>query len=179
MKRTVVLVFTLALVFGSAEATQVIRSTPRQIADVSELAVQGKVSRVQSYWNADHTRIMTEARIAVDETFKGNAGSVVRVVQIGGTVGNVQMTTHGAVAWKNGQEVVLFLERAGSDTYQVAGLSLGKFDVRRDGRTGQAQIERPADGGARQLSADGATSTPNRTEVVSVDQFIREALGRR
>ena len=105
MKRIAVLVFTLALALGSitADATQVIRSTTRQIADVSALAVQGRVTRVHSYWNADHTRIMTEARIAVDATFKGNAGDDVRVIQIGGTVGNVQMTTHGAVQWMRGE----------------------------------------------------------------------------
>lgn len=181
MKRIAVLVFTLALALASitADATQVLRSTTKQIADVSELAVLGRVSRVVTYWNADHTHIITEAKIAVDETFKGAASTAVRVIQIGGTVGNVKMTTHGAVVWKSGQEVVLFLERAGTDTYQVAGLSLGKFDVRRDARTGQAQIERPADGGARMLAANDTTSTSNRTEIVSVNQFMRDALGRR
>ena len=99
----------VAATSSPARATTLIERTPEQIARQSALVVDGKVVGVRSYWNADHSRIFTEATVDVDGTHKGRAGARVRVVQIGGVVGNVRMTAHGALAWTPGEEVLLFL----------------------------------------------------------------------
>ena len=59
--------------------------------------------------------------MSVDESFKGDAGSSLRIVQLGGVVGNVRMTVHGAIQWHAGKEVVLFLEPALPGTWQWPG----------------------------------------------------------
>jgi hypothetical protein len=73
-----------ALVAGVALATQVIQRTPRELALESPLIVDGKVTGVRSYWNEDHSKIFTEATVAVGSTYKGSGGSTVRIVQPGG-----------------------------------------------------------------------------------------------
>ena len=86
-----------AVVAVDSFATQVIQRTPQQLAKESHLVVDGKVSSVRSYWNDDHSKILTEAVVTVGSTYKGGTSPSVRVVQLGGVVGNVRMTAHGAL----------------------------------------------------------------------------------
>lgn len=157
-----------------ALATSLIERTPEQLAQQSALVVDGKVTGVRSYWNADHTRIFTEATVDVDGTYKGRAASKVSVVQIGGVVGNVRMTAHGALAWAPGEEVLLFLESNDDDSWQVAGFSQGKYTIERD-RTGREFVRQamPPDtkgGGA------SATSPAAGVERVSLEEFLDRVL---
>jgi hypothetical protein len=161
-------------------ATEIIQVSPQEIAKVSTLVVDGKVSGVRSYWNDDHSKIFTETTVAVGATHKGAGASTVRVVQIGGVVGNVRQTAHGALAWKRGEEVLLFLESAGkgaAGAYQVTGFSQGKYDIERDSRTGRAYVRQamPADMGTATPSAtSGKTSA--QSEKITLDQFLGQVL---
>lgn len=159
----------VALTAASALATQVIQRTPQQLAQDSALIVDGKVTGVRSFWNEDHSRIYTEATVAVASTYKGSGGANVRVVQPGGVVGNVRMTAQGALSWKRGEEVLLFLEPASPGAFQVAGFSQGKYEVQRDDR-GRAFVQQalPADGGVAKGTAGRQT----------VEQFINQVLPR-
>lgn len=161
----------IGLFVSAALATQVMERTPRQLAGESTLIVDGKVTGVRSYWNEGHSRILTEAMVAVSGTHKGSAGSTVRVVQLGGVVGNVRMTAHGAVSWKRGEEVLLFLEPALPGSYQVAGFSQGKYLIQRDPNTGKAYVQQamPPDAGTTAKTRAG-------TARVTMDQFLNEVL---
>jgi hypothetical protein len=163
-----------------ALATEIIQVSPQEIARASTLVVDGKVSGVRSYWNDDHSKIFTETTVAVNATHKGANASTVRVVQIGGVVGNVRQTAHGALAWKRDEEVLLFLESAGSSApgaYQITGFSQGKYDIDRDAGTGRAYVRQavPADmTGAKPLATSGSASA--KSEKVTLDQFLGQVL---
>ena len=173
-------VLALSFVTQLAFATQVLYRTPQQLGVDSELVVMGKVQSVESYWNESKTKILTEARIEVRDTYKGAARGVVSVMQLGGVVGNVRMTVHGAVQWHSGEEVVLFLEPFQNDSFQVSGFSQGKFKVERDPDTGVAFITRPESGDVQLIGApDGDARAASKTKRQSIDSFIGEALGRR
>ncbi len=168
-----------ALVIGAvvadAYATQVVQRTPKELADESQLVVDGKVASVRSYWNEDHTKIFTETVVTVAATHKGAALPSVRVVQPGGVVGNVRITAHGALQWKKGEEVLLFLEPSVPGAYQVAGFSQGKYTIERDA-SGKAFVQhaRPAD--APDPRSTSGTQSARATETVTLEQFLDSVL---
>jgi hypothetical protein len=166
----------LVILTSFAQATQIIYRSPQQMGEESALVVQGKVTGVRSYWNDSHTKILTETLVEVDRSYKGGAGATVSVVQLGGTVGHVQMKVEGALAWEKGEDVLLFLEPFSNDRYMVYGLSQGKYMVERDGR-GRPFVSRGAFEGVEMFGApaDGADGK----ERVSLDTFIDRALGGR
>jgi hypothetical protein len=173
--RSLLLVLGLSGTALPALATQIIQQPPQQLAKDAALIVDGTVSSVRSYWNNDHTRILTETTVTVGSTHKGAAASSVRVMQPGGVVGNVRQTAHGALQWKRGEEVLLFLEPAQAGAYQVAGFSQGKYVIERDARTGRAYIEQampPA--GAGPSSSSGAV--PASAGKVTLEQFLNQVM---
>lgn len=178
--RTVFISAGLAVAALPALATEIIQVSPQEIAKVSTLVVDGKVSGVRSYWNDDHSKIFTETTVAVGATHKGAGASTVRVVQIGGVVGNVRQTAYGALAWKRGEEVLLFLESAGTGApgaYQVTGFSQGRYDIERDSKTGRAYVRQamPADVAAATSSATSGKASPQ-ADRVALDQFLGQVL---
>jgi hypothetical protein len=181
MTRSLIRLSAMMLAIGvvavNSFATQVIQQTPKQLAQASQLVVDGKVASVRSYWNDDHSKIFTEAMVAVGSTYKGGSTPTVRVVQIGGVVDNVRMTAHGALAWKKGEEVLLFLEPSVPGAFQVAGFSQGKYLIERDPRTGKAFVKHamPPDGGdAKTLASDAQPSAA--IERPTLEQFIDSVL---
>ncbi|HEX5133302.1 MAG TPA: hypothetical protein VFX92_12560 [Candidatus Krumholzibacteria bacterium] len=177
MKKTTLFSIMGTLVFAAtaALATQVIQRTPQELAQESALIVEGTVTGVRSYWNDDHSKIFTEATVAVGSTYKGRGGSTIRVVQPGGVVGNVRMTAHGALAWSRGEDVLLMLEPAFPGTFQIAGFSQGKYAIERDARTGKAFVQQalPPD-----VEGAGTPATNNAAskERVTIEQFINQVL---
>ena len=175
--RSILLAAALVSMALPALATQIILESPRQLAKDSALIVDGKVSGVRSYWNDDHSKILTETTVAVGSTHKGASASSVRVLQLGGVVGNVRQTAHGALVWKRGEEVLLFLEPSSPGTYQVAGFSQGKYTIERDPRTGRAFVQQamPADGNTN-APATTSGGQSSRDEKVSLEQFLNQVL---
>jgi LysM repeat protein len=181
MNRMLFRLFATALLMGvvavDSFATQVIQKSPKELAQASPLVVDGKVQSVRSYWNDDHSKIFTEALVAVASTHKGAAAPSVRVVQPGGVVGNVRMTAHGALQWKKGEEVLLFLEPATPGAFQVAGFSQGKFLIERDPQSGTPFVKQaiPPDTDSK-TPANGANTTARTTEKLTLEQFLDRVL---
>lgn len=172
----------LTLSGTAADATQVRYKSVEQLGSESAAVVRGKVTSVHSFWNAQGTKIFTETVIEVDETYKGSDEGVVRLLQLGGEVDGVRVTVHGALGWRSGEEVVVFLEPYESGAYHVSGFSQGKFGVERDPVTGEAFINRPSVTGAKLVGApdqDTQVQRGARIERVPLDNFIKRALGRR
>jgi hypothetical protein len=179
MTRTAVSVFAVlfvaAIFAGIAQSTQIIHRSPKQMGDEASMVVSGKVSGVRSYWNDKQTKIFTETTVQVDQAYKGEAAPTVRIIQMGGVVGTVRMHVHGALAWRSGEEVLLFLDSYDADKYRVSGFSQGKFGVERDPVTGEAFVTRPMLEGAEVL---GAPAQGDVTKArVPLNQFINNALG--
>jgi len=177
--RLVILCACLMVMTLPARGTQVQYKSLEQLGEDSSAVVRGTVAEVRSFWNEKHTKIFTATIIAVDESYKGHPDGTVEVLQIGGTVDNVQVTAHGALHWTTGEEVVLFLEAFTEGRYQVAGFSQGKFIVVRDPDTGAAYIQRPALDGAQMIGAPGGIETTAKINNISLEKFLREALGDR
>ncbi len=157
-------------------ATEIMYQSPKQLADESSRIVRGTVVSVRSYWNAQHTTILTETRIRVAETYKGARTPEAVVVQLGGVVGHVKVNVEGALSWKPAEEVLLFLETNPDGAYQVAGFSQGKFAIERDARTGAAFVKSPGLGGAGLVGAPpGGVKAVN----MPLDRFIDDTMGRR
>ena len=163
--------------FGVSAATQIVYQSLDQLGANASAVVVGKVAAVRSYWNEDHTKIFTETTVTVDESFKGQPGASVRVVQLGGTVDNVQVTAHGALQWKPEEEIVLFLEPAADGAFQVSGFSQGKFQVERDPRTGAAYVMRPALAGAEFVGTPDDKAAVEEVDRTPLQDFMAEALG--
>ncbi len=174
----VLLVLTVSL---PSYATQIIHRTPQQLGTESSLVVRGTVASVRSYWNESRTKVFTETMVNVADTYKGGSPAAVRVVQLGGIVGNVKVSVAGALQWRVGEEVLLFAEQSGADAYRVAGFSQGKFHIERDAKTGKPYITRPALQGVEVLKAPGLDEPARvtRLERVSLEQFVQEALPER
>lgn len=171
-------VLALTLMAPFARATQVLYRSPQQLGAESALVVRGEVTDVRSFWNESRTKILTETRISVSDTYKGASGRSISVVQLGGVVGHVRMTVHGALSWSPGEEVLLFLEPFVDGAWQVSGMFQGKYNVLRDD-SGRAFVQHAPVEGPAVLGAPGAQDQPRRTARVSLDEFVNRALGRK
>jgi hypothetical protein len=175
------IVLLCAAIVSDARATQIVYRSPQQLGQESALVVSGTVASVESYWNDTHTKVFTKTRIAVDETFKGTSQRMIDIIQLGGTVGTVKVTVHGALQWTPGEEVLLFVEPNDAATYRVAGFSQGKFEIERDPVTGAKFISRPALEGVQVLGAPSQQQLKKVSHMkkVTLEQFVSQALERR
>jgi hypothetical protein len=161
-------------------ATQIIQKSPQQLGEASELVVLGKVASVQSYWNEKRTKMFTKTQIHIETTYKGQKRQSVDIIQLGGVVDNVRVTVSGALQWKQGEEVLLFLEPYMKDQYQVSGFSQGRYEIERDKETGKAYVKVPslekseiASGNKKQPAVQSASMKKE-----TVEQFVQRILNK-
>ena len=70
-------------------------TTIQETTSNSDLVIEGKVTSKTSFWNSDHSKILTANRIEVNKIFKGNVASELTLITEGGVVGNdFQFVTH-------------------------------------------------------------------------------------
>jgi hypothetical protein len=136
--------------------------------------VHGKVVETSSRWNEAHTLIVTDVRVDVLATAKGDPGATVTLTQPGGRVGKLRVDVPGASPFRAGQEVVLFLREGPDGRLQVPGLSRGRFDVNVDPESARRFVL-----GIPPVERAGKPSSPESrlewTEVdgrVSLDRFL-------
>jgi len=121
----------LALLLGVAAPA--LASTALQM-DVPALTthatdvVRGKVLASTPTWTGDHRRIVTRVEVEVLETWKGSAAGRITVLQPGGELDGIGQRVSGVAELGAGEEVVLFLERAGPH-HRVVGLAQGVYRV--------------------------------------------------
>lgn len=124
----------LLLAAAPAEASVARALTVEELTQQADLVVRGHVVGTESAWTRGG-RIVTTVQLAVDAGLKGNAPQTLLVRHAGGHVGQIGQQVSGEVAFTPGEEVVLFLRAhpAGGGSYQVVGMSQGKFRVARQG----------------------------------------------
>jgi hypothetical protein len=111
--------------------------TTDELAKQADVVAVGKVTSMKSEWNSDKTRIYTRVTIGVDEYLKGGSGGSIEVLVPGGEIGRVgELYTH-MPKFKKDEDVVLFAEKDKKGRYRVAGGSEGKYNVKKDERTGE------------------------------------------
>jgi hypothetical protein len=95
-------------------------------ADADRIVVADVLS-TRATWDGAHRTIFTTVEIAVRESWKGDApaGRQLTLRQLGGTVGDIELTVRGMPVFTTGERSLLFLRRS-----QVVGMSQGKRNLR-------------------------------------------------
>lgn len=123
--------FVIILLSGSAAlATTLLAADVPLLTQSSEVIVRGTIVRVQARLSGDGARVFTEAELAVVEALKGEPGPSLIATQPGGVVGDVGQWIDGVATFREGDEVVLFLERRGP-RYTVTGMAQGLYRIER------------------------------------------------
>ena len=146
MRRTLALVLVLAAAAAARAATFVAPSV-EEMARSSDLVVRGRVLGTAGR-ALPGGRIVTEVEIEVDPdgAWKGAPARTVRLVVPGGRAGRTAMRVDAAPSFSEGEDVVVFLSRAGP-AWRVNGQALGKFRV-------EGAEVRPAVEGSRLLEKE-------------------------
>lgn len=143
MKRLAALGLMLAL--GLPWTTLTASASIVRALDLAELTsradqiVVGDVEGVRSAWDSAHRTIITTIDVVVRESWKGEAprDGRIRLRQLGGRVGDIEMTVHGVPAFCVGERNLLFLGRNG-----LVGMGQGKRTMHRgqDGASWQVDL---------------------------------------
>jgi hypothetical protein len=118
---------------AQAGATSVPRLSFEELTDHSELIIGGEITRSWSDWDVENKVIWTHHELNVTSLQKGAASSIVVVSEPGGVVGNRAMAIAGAVAYRPGDQVVLFLQRMPNGYLRTTGWGQGKYALDKKG----------------------------------------------
>ena len=116
-----------------AVATTLIRQGLDKLTAENEAVVYGRVLDIHSYWNAEHTMIMTDVRVRSSEVLKGDrAAREITFTLLGGTVGDITTLVIGGPDLVPGSDYILFLNReqlhGSRSVLTVRDLVQGAFD---------------------------------------------------
>ena len=124
----------LSVAFATAGATTVIRQGLDKLTAENETVLQGRVTSIHSYWNADHSFILTDVTLEATTSLKGafKTDEVVLTL-MGGTVGDLTTLIIGGPELVPGSEYLLFVNRedlpGAPGRLTVRDLAQGVFDV--------------------------------------------------
>lgn len=145
----------------------------------STAVVRGRVVSVESFWNDAHTLIVTEAVIDVESKIVGDAPRFLSVRTAGGTVDDFTVVAHGFPTFRDGERVLLFLQRddraplgrvhegGRPEGYRVTGYQLGHYRLVTNSR-GQEIAVPTLDRDTRMLTRDGRAMEPPRARRADV-----------
>jgi len=95
----------------------------------ADAVVYARVSRRTSAWVPAGRQIFTTVTLQTIESWKGAPAQQVQVLVPGGEVGEIAQTVQGVAAFREGEEVVVFLHRVGPSRFAVERVAFGKFAV--------------------------------------------------
>jgi hypothetical protein len=122
-----------------AQSSTKASSQIKMLSKGADVILTGKVTKQNSIWNKNKTRIYTEATLQVDEYIKGNSGSnSVVVTYPGGEVGDVGEWYSHMPSFKKDEEILLFAKKDKQDShFKVFDGENGKMTLYRDKKTGE------------------------------------------
>jgi hypothetical protein len=125
--------------FKSTSLSQTIQSDIQSLSKGADVILTGKVTKQNSSWNKDKTRIYTDVSVEVDEYLKGNSSNKTIVVTTpGGEVGEVGEIYSHMPKFKNEEEVLLFVKKDKKEmNYIVVNGEEGKIALYTDKKTGE------------------------------------------
>jgi hypothetical protein len=148
----------------AADATLVLAlDTPAMLKQADHVAVVD-VGSVTAAWDEGHERILTTIDLTVVESWKGPMAPAmhIKVVQPGGSVGDMSMVVFGMTRFSPGERALVFL-RGAPTSANVVGMSQGKRLVRRDAATGRWMVHVPEAAGASFVRPRPTTTPPATT----------------
>lgn len=120
------------------------------------------VQSVDAAWDESHERILTTIDLTVVEAWKGTMAPAmhIKVVQPGGTVGDITMKVFGLTQFTPGERALVFL-RGTPTGASVVGMAQGKRPLRRDVTTKRWMVQAPDRSGAMFVPpAKSSTTSP-------------------
>jgi len=97
-----------------------------ELTNLADNILVGTVSSLNSYWNAEHTRIYTDVTLSLERTLKGTMGAGVVVKTPGGTAEGITERCSEAPSYAVGERLLLFLKKEMDGTYSLANWGSGK-----------------------------------------------------
>jgi len=159
-----------------AGATTLIRQGLDKLTAENQSVVHGKVLDIHSYWNADHSMILTDIRVLASTVLKGDPAREVTFTVLGGTVGDVTTLIIGGPEFVPGSEYVLFLNRErlrdDLEALTVRDLSQGAFEIA-DLGTGR-RVYSQALGHPLLADGEGVTEPPGGRDGLTLDEIFTQ-----
>jgi hypothetical protein len=170
----------VAVIVPFARASLVVAlDLPTMVERADQVAVVD-VAAVSAAWDDKHEHILTTIDLSVVDAWKGAMApaSHLRIIQPGGTVGDIQMTVFGMSRFSPGERALVFL-RGAPDAASVVGMAQGKRLVRRDVATGRWMVHVPERAGASFVRMTPAKATPPifETRLRELDELRAEVRG--
>lgn len=171
-------------VVAPAGATTLIRQSLEELVAGNREVVVGEVLEARSYWNEDHTFILTDHRIATQEALKGGrSDQEITVTLMGGRVGSRSTLIVGGAELVPGHSYLLFLHEddlpGAKSALTVRYHSQGVFDIQ-IGRGGLRAVSQ-ASGHPLHPDRQGAKDAPGGDEglpFATLMQTIRQTVAR-
>jgi len=132
------LVIALLLVALTTRASSIARMSIEQMTRASSLIVRATCISSATRWQDGE--IWTVTLFSPEDVWKGSVPGTIEVRLLGGTAGNVTSTVEGVPRFRQGEEVVLFLEPTKYGDFSVVSWIQGTFRVARSERTGQKVV---------------------------------------
>lgn len=142
----------------TALATMVPRLSFEELTDSSDLVVSGAVTRSWAAWDAGRNYIWTHYELAVTSALKGKAAPSVEFAEPGGKLDGVVHAIAGSVSYRNGETVVVFLQRMPNGYLRTTGWGQGKYNLDPSSRVRGGSALRGLDTVDLKKPAAGATS---------------------
>jgi hypothetical protein len=146
----------LLLLAAPASGSTFVHMSRAELTEKASAVVVGNVLSVESFWTRSGRIIVTEAMVEVEDAILGEAPSVVIVRTFGGTVNGFTVEAHGFPTFRQGERLLLFLEKDQADAgaTRVLGYQEGQYRVALD-KAGREVAYPTVDGDAQLLTADG------------------------
>jgi len=140
-------------------------------SDADQIVV-GDVLSSESAWDERHRSIYSTIEMVVQESWKGSppGNGRIKIRQLGGTVGQVEMTVLGMPRFTLGERALVFLRHA-----QVVGLTQGKRRVRWDSTNNCWMADVPERAGAIKMELRRNMRSMETSQSESLDE-VRERV---
>lgn len=178
MKRYILPVLLASALAAPAAASTFLALTTDELTAQADAVVRGTVVAVRSFWNEEHTAILTEADLEIESALLGDTWGTVTLRTFGGKVGRYVIQAHGFPTFRRGERLLVFLEPEQDGARRVLGYQQGEYRIRQDAQGRQIAV--PAfDGGSRLLLRDGSLApAPRALPVEQLELQIRRAAER-
>jgi hypothetical protein len=164
-----------------AHATTLIRQSVERLARENSTALVGRVVSAHSYWNADHTMILTDVKLRTNGLLKGGLGQTETITLMGGSVGEITTLIVGGPELEPGSDYLLFVNDeelpGGIVRPTVRDLAQGAFRLRMIG--GRLRAWSQAIGHPLLPDADGLTEPAGGYGGMDLDELtarVRAAI---
>ncbi len=131
---------------NTVQASAARSMTLEDLVDHSTNIVTGRCVATTTEWNADRTKIVTVARYAIAEDIKGDVVGEIEVETLGGEIGEIGMYVPGMPTFQTGSDDVLFLTNQRTGTFEIVGMSQGKFRISFETVSAPPIVERSLEG---------------------------------